>query len=73
MHNAENTTNSNAPKMQPDKQNKRKGGTYLINDYSKRTKWDKPAPALRIPKNIDKRNHVGETRLQIECKRVNLN
>ncbi|OXU30314.1 hypothetical protein TSAR_015430 [Trichomalopsis sarcophagae] len=72
VHNGGNGTDSSIPKTKQDKQNKRKGGTYSINDHLKKTKWDKPATPFRIPKNIDKRNGVGETRLQVECKRGNI-
>lgn len=61
----------NGPQDEPGKiLTKRRGGKKLTEIVAKKAKIEKIIPTFRVPKNVDKKNHHGETKLQEECKKV---
>ncbi|XP_058796754.1 26S proteasome non-ATPase regulatory subunit 10-like isoform X2 [Phymastichus coffea] len=52
---------------------KRKGAKKFTEIVAKKPRLIEVIPPIRIPKNIDKKNHHGETKLHEECKKGHIN
>lgn len=69
-NNSNETFNHSQKKPAKNLKKRKRNSKFHYDEESKKGRCDTPVTSFRIPKNINKRNHVGETKLQEECKKV---